>query len=170
MVTIRCTRKLYKYLEIIPLEAPEPPTGALGDWYANLIPTYAGDLIIFVNERSLVTVAMPVWEFENIIPLFRDRVENLLMMIGIEQEIIDREISHLEPVQFARTASRSVLGSMNDIAWNYQIISEEAEFVAHLSLSDAELKLSQMPSGVLKYRFPSEVALELLTGKYVSAS
>ncbi len=169
MVTIRCTRKLYKYLEIIPLEAPEPPTGALGDWYANLIPTYAGDLIIFVNERSLVTVAIPVWEFENIIPLFRDRVENLLMMIGIEQEIIDREISHLEPVQFARTASRSVLGSMNDIAWNYQIISEEAEFAVHLSLSDAELKLSQMPSGVLNYRFPSEVAIELITGTYASA-
>ena len=169
MVTIRCTRKLYKYLEIIPLEAPEPPTGALGDWYANLIPTYAGDLIIFVNERSLVTVAMPVWEFENIIPLFRDRVENLLMMIGIEQEIIDREISHLEPVQFARTVSRSVLGSMNDIAWNYQIISEEAEFAVHLSLSDAELKLSQMPSGVLNYRFPSEVAIELITGTCASA-
>ena len=165
MVTLRCTRKLCKFLEIVPVEMPEPPTGALGDWYANLVPTYAGDLIIFVNELSLVTVAIPVWESENLIPLFRARVENLLLMIGVPQKVIDREIRHLDPVQFARTASRSVLGSMNDIAWNYQIISEEAEYLAHLSLSDAELKLSQMPSGVLNYRFPSDVAKDLLAGK-----
>ena len=162
MVTIRCTQKLYKFLEITPIEDPEPSTGALGDWYANLVPTYAGDLVMFVNERSLVTVAVPVKEVENLIPLFRLRVENLLLMIDVEQEVIDREMSHLEPVQFAKTASRSILGSMNDIAWNYQYISEEAEYVSRLSLSDAELKLSMMPSSVLDHRLPAEVAIELL--------
>jgi len=164
MVTIQCTRKLYKFLEIIPVDTPEPPTGTLGDWYANLVPTYAGDLIIFVNERSLVTVAIPTWEAENLVPLFLVRVENLFRMIGVSQEFIDKEISHFNQIQFARTASRSVLGSMNDIAWHYQVISEKAEYVAHLSLSEAEYQLSQMPSGVLNFRFPSEVAKELLEG------
>jgi hypothetical protein len=170
MLTIRCTRKLYTFLEIIPVETPEPPTGTLGDWYANLVPTYAGDLIVFVNERSLVTVAIPTWEAENLVPLFFVRVENLLRMIGVSQKIIDKEISHFDQVQFARTASRSVLGSMNDIAWHYQVISEEAEYHAHLSLSEAEYKLSQMPSGVLNYRFPSEVAKDLLEGKHLDIS
>ena len=170
MVTIRCTRKLYKFLEIMPIENPEPATGALGDWYANLIPTYAGDLVMFVNEPSLITVAVPVKEIENLIPLFRLRVENLLLMLGVDQEVIDGEISHLEPVQFARTASRSILGSMNDIAWNYQYISEEAEYVSRLSLSDAELKLSMMPSGVLDFQLPAEVAIELLEGSKSRAS
>jgi hypothetical protein len=91
-------------------------------------------------------------------------------MIGVEQGVIDREISHLDPVQFAKTASRSILGSMNDIAWNYQDISEAAEYVARLSLSDAELKLSMMPSGVLDYRLPAEVAIELLEGASKQAS
>jgi hypothetical protein len=170
MVTIRCTRKLYRFLGITPIEDPEPATGALGDWYANLVPTYAGDLIMFVNERSLVTVAVPVREAENLLPLFRLRVENLLLMLDVEQEVIDREVSHLEPVQFAKTASRSILGSMNDIAWNYQYISEEAEYVSRLSLSDAELKLSMMPSGVLEYQLPAEVAIDLLEGSSSRAS
>jgi hypothetical protein len=170
MVTIRCTRKLYRFLGITPIEDPEPATGALGDWYANLVPTYAGDLIMFVNERSLVTVAVPVREVENLLPLFRLRVENLLLMLDVEQEVIDREVSHLEPVQFAKTASRSILGSMNDIAWNYQYISEEAEYVSRLSLSDAELKLSMMPSGVLEYQLPAEVAIDLLEGSSSRAS
>jgi len=125
---------------------------------------------MFVNERSLVTVAVPVREVENLFPYFRLRVENLLLMLDIEQEVIDREISHLEPVQFARTASRSLLGSMNDIAWNYQYKSEEAEYVSRLSLSDAELKLSMMPSGVLDYQLPAEVAIELLEGSSSRAS
>jgi len=170
VVTIRCTRKLYKFLKITPIENPEPATGALGDWYANLVPTYAGDLVIFVNERSLVTVAVPVKEIENLIPLFRLRIENLLLMLDVDQDVIDTEISHLEPVHFARTASRSILGSMNDIAWNYQYISEEAEHVSRLSLSDAELKLSMMPSGVLDYQLPAEVAIELLEGSSSGAS
>lgn len=165
MVTLRCTRKLYKFLEVEPIEIPEPATGALGDWYANLVPTYAGDLIIFVNELSLVSVAVPVWESDRLIPLFRVRVENFLRMIGVPQMAIDREIKHLAPVQYARTASRSILGSMNDIAWHYQIISEDAEHVAHLSLSDAELRISQMPFGALNYRFACDVAKELLVGK-----
>ena len=93
MVTIRCTRKLYKFLEIMPIENPEPATGALGDWYANLIPTYAGDLVMFVNEPSLITVAVPVKEIENLIPLFRLRVENLLLMLGVDQEVMEAQLS-----------------------------------------------------------------------------
>jgi len=147
------------------METPEPPTGALGDWYANLVPTFAGDLIIIVNELSLVTVAIPVWESENLIPLFYARVENLFWMIGVPQNVIEREINHLNPVQFAKTASRSILGSMNDIAWHYQIMAEEAEFKTHLSLSDAEFQLSQVPYGALNYRFASDVAKDLLAGK-----
>ena len=62
MITLRCTHKLRKHLEISPVAQTVPPTAALGDWYANLIPTVAGDLIIFVSEKSLLTVALPVWD------------------------------------------------------------------------------------------------------------
>ncbi|MFO7918553.1 MAG: hypothetical protein R6V13_10785 [Anaerolineae bacterium] len=166
MFTLRCTRKLLNFLDIEPVEAPEPPTGALGDWYANLIPTCAGDLVIFVNERSLVTVAVPVWEVEDLVPLFRIRVRNLLAMMGLPWDIIEREIGHLDPVQFAKTASRSVLGCMNDTAWGYQVRAEQAVTEGDLRLSPVELKLSQMLFSPLDYRFPTDVAEELLMERY----
>ena len=162
MITLRCTKKLRKYLGVVPVETTQPPTAALGDWYANLVPTFSGDLIMFVSEKSLLTVAVPVWESDHLVPLFRIRVDNLLGMIGIPQKIINREVAHLDQVQFGKTASRSVLGSMNDFAWNYQIIAEESVSKADLSLSKAEYKLSQMPCGLLDYQFPSDVAKELL--------
>lgn len=164
LITIRCTRKLLKYLGTEPIENPKPPTGILGDWYANLIPTVAGALIIFVNERSLLTVAVPDWEAENLIPVFGVRVVNLFAMIGVSAEVALRELRHYDSVQFSKTASRSILGSMNDFAWHYQIMAEEGQGKRRLSLSDAEFKLSQMPCSPLGYRYPSDVAIDLLHG------
>jgi len=162
VVTLRCTRRLLVHLEIHPVDEPLPATGRLGDWYANLIFTDAGDLIIFVNERSLLTVAVPVWETKNLVEMFRLRVANLLSMIGVPTRAISEEIGHLAPLQFARTASRSLLGSMNDIAWQYQVMAEGGSAEGGLSLSDAENGLSEMPCGPLDYRFPRDVARELL--------
>ncbi len=165
MITFRCTKKLLKYLNVVPNENIQPPLAALGDWYANLIPTYAGGLIIFVNEKSLLTVVIPSRESDYLIPLFRIRVANLLWMIGISKKIIAREVGHFDQIQFSKTASRSILGSMNDFAWHYQMMIEESADKAGLSLSKAEYKMAQMPCGALDYQFPVDVAKELLGAK-----
>ena len=158
MITLRCTQKLRKYLGVISIEIPEPPTAVLGDWYGNLVPTFSGDLIIFVNEKSLITVAIPVWESNNLVPLFRIRVANLLGMIGVYPKDIDNEISHFDQIQYSKTASRRVLGSLNDFAWHYQMMAEEVRSKADLSLSNAELKLSQRPSAPTPVSWTSPAA------------
>ena len=163
MITLRFTKKLRKYLEVNPEDRLELPTAALGDWYGNLIPTFSGDLILFVSEISLLTVAVPVWESDNLVPLFRLRVANLLGLIGVHPKDIANEISHYAQVQYGKTASRSTLGSMNDFTWHYQFKAQEAKSKADLSLSKVELEMSQMPFKPIDYRFPSEVALELLS-------
>jgi hypothetical protein len=81
MVTLRCTKKLCKYLDVNPANNIELPTTEFGDWYGNLVPTSSGDLILFISERSLLTVAIPVWESDNLVPLFRLRVANLLVYV-----------------------------------------------------------------------------------------
>ncbi len=59
---------------------------------------------------------------------------------------------------------------MNDIAWQYQTMAEGTENKIDLSLSNAELNLSQMPCKPIDYRFPSEIAKELLDQKKKNAS
>jgi hypothetical protein len=170
MITLRCTQKLQRFLGIVPANILELTTATLGDWYANLVPTFSGDLIVFVNEKSLLTVAIPIWESSNLVPLFRLRVANLLGMLGINYEEIENEISHFNQVQFGKTVSRRILGSMNDIAWQYQALAEEAENKTDLSLSKVELNLCRMPCKLIDYRFPSEIAKELLDPKKLKAS
>ncbi|MFH1446720.1 MAG: hypothetical protein ABIG43_04825 [Chloroflexota bacterium] len=164
MITVRCTRKLYTYLELKPCEVLEETTSTLGDWYANLISTEAGDLIMFVNERSLVTVAVPVMYRQDLMIHFRTRVVNLLNNIDIPMRVILKESMHFSYVQIAKTASKSILGSMNDIAYHYQVLGERTAYEEYLPLAEAEYRLSQMPSGLLDYRSPCDVAKELLTG------
>jgi len=170
MVTLRCTQKLLKFLGIVPAKTLELTTAALGDWYANLVPTESGDLIVFVNERSLLTVAVTVWESKHLVSLFCLRVFNLLGMIGIDPGEIVNEINHFDRVQFGKTVSRSVLGSMNDIAWQYQVRAEAARDKTDLSLSEAEASLSQMPCKPIGYKVPAEVAKELLEPKRKNVS
>lgn len=163
MITLRYTQNLQKYLGIVPIDLPEPSTAVLGDWYVNLVPTLSGDLIIFLSEKTLLTVAIPVWESKNLVPIFRMRVANLLGMIGVLPKDIANEISHFDQVQYSKTTSRSALGSLNDFAWHYQVLGEEARSKSDLSLAKAELKFIQMPCKPLDYRYPSEVAKELLS-------
>ena len=162
MVTLRLTRKLQKLLDIDLTEQLEPTTSKLGDWYANFVPTYSGDLIVFVNEKTLLSVAIPIWESEHLLSMFRLRVGNLLGMVGIQPKAIENELRSYDQFQFGKTRSRSVLGSMNDIAFQYQVIAEMAENKADLSLSKAELQMSQMPCKPIDYRGPSDVVKELL--------
>jgi hypothetical protein len=169
MITLRCTQKLQRFLGIVPDNMLGLTTATLGDWYANLVPTVSGDLIVFVNEKSLLTVAIPIWEANNLIPQFRLRVANLLGMIGINPKEIINELNHYDQIQFGKTVSRRIVGSMNDIAWQYQTFAEGAENKTDLSLSQAELNLSQLPCKPINYRFPSEIAKELLDPKKLKA-
>ena len=162
MITFRCTKKMLEAFDIKLTEPLLPTTSMLGDWYANWIPTHAGDLILIVNEKTLLTVAIPVWESANLITMFRMRVYNLLRLIGISARAASQELDHYDDVQFAKTASRRVLGSMNDFASMVQCRVAPEIGQVNYSISDMEVWLSDTPCKPLGYSCPQETARELL--------
>lgn len=167
MMTMRCTRKLLDLLGREPSEDPPASTTALGDWYANVVPTPAGDLIIFVNERSLLSVALPAEAKDTLIPSFVTRVYNLLLNLRVSIEVARLERDQLRPVTYAKTASRSVLGSMNDIALGYQVEAASAlEAGRTPRVSEAELKMSRRFHSPLDHRLPVKVAKSILAEHY----
>ena len=124
MVVLRCTRKLLHALDVKPIDAVAPSTNILGEWYAHLIETAAGDLIVFVNAGTLLSVALPASAISQLIPLFVARVYNLLRIIGVPDRCANQEIASCQDLLFARTVDRSVLGSLNEIARYYQYVAE----------------------------------------------
>jgi hypothetical protein len=166
VITLKCTRKLLKLLGGITTEEPPSPTSALGDWYANVIPTAAGELVVFANERTLLSVALPIEMIGTLVPTFSARVYNLLMLTGVAEEIASRETAELGQVEFAKTTSRSVLGSLNEISIHYQLIAERDTASGPLKLSEAELQLSRALHKPLDYVYPVEIANRLLAEHY----
>ena len=164
MITLRCTAKAAKALDFQLLENPPSGTSPLGDWYVNLIPTAVGGMFLFVNEQSLLGVVVPLG-FPRLLNTFVARVGNLLSMIGLTNERIEREIEHFRDVRAAKTASRKVLGVMNDLAYHVQVAFDRATPQEKLSLSDLELRLASIPQATLGFRSASETALELLESR-----
>ncbi|HUO84221.1 MAG TPA: hypothetical protein VM534_03820 [Thermoanaerobaculia bacterium] len=161
MITLRCTRRAAKALGFDLLDSAPPGTSPLGDWYVNLIPTVAGGVYLFVNEQSLLAVVVPRGE-PDLLRQFVARVGNILSMIGVSNQRIEEEVEHFRDARVARTASRKILGVMNEIAFQCQMVLEDATPENKVSISDLELDLAQMPHATLAYGTPCEVALELL--------
>ena len=116
MLALRCTAKLLKRLKLDkePLEDPGPSTTALGDWYANVIYMGRQPMVLAVSERSLLSLLMPARDLDQLPGrLIRTLLEKLKRM-GVPETTIRQEVSKMDPVIYAKTASRSVLGSMND--------------------------------------------------------
>jgi hypothetical protein len=164
MITLRCTEKAAKALGFRRMAHAPAGTSPLGDWYVNLIATIDGGLFLFVNEQSLLTVIVPRHAMTSL-NVFVARVGNILSMLGLPNDRIDEEIRHFAEARAAKTASKKVIGVMNDLAARCQERIEEASPRSKVSISDFELRLANMPQAVLGFRTAGEVAIELLTSR-----
>lgn len=166
MITLRCTRKLLDRIKKPITVDPLPSTSLLGDWYANVIslPSPVRSVVIFTNEPTRLTAIVPGRGRARTVADFQERVIDLLRRLELPSECIEREAEALAEVQVARTISRSVLGSMNDIAWQIRVRAELSGTHQAFSLEAMEMELSTLLHSPLKYRHPIDIARELCQG------
>ena len=163
MVTLRCTQKLLKRLRVEPEAETPPPTNALGNWYANLI--YFGRLqvVMATSELSLLTIVLPADKLrKSLVPNLCEATVALLRNVGVDSMRAIQEAEHMQEVRYARTADRSVLGSMNDLSRCL-----EGYLYGGVGLMEAMVRLAKMPmTGIASaghtHDYPARVALRLL--------
>jgi hypothetical protein len=162
MYTIRCTGHLIKRLPFeITGEVNVPaPTTRLGDWYANRLNIGHRRLILCTNERSLLSVVLPARDPKGLPPRLAGGLKDLLGRLGIPQDQIAAEVSEMSEIVFARTASRRVLGSMNDLALGAEYFFKRGE--RSDNLTELGEWLAETPCSPIGYRSPMDVAREVL--------
>lgn len=135
MFTIRSTRRLLDRLRVSPVKTPEKPSTRLGDWYANLLPLEAGEFILCVSEKTLLPVMLPVIALPNIGQALSKAMVPVLIGLGIEKKLIEQERFAMAQSTFATTASRHIVGFMNEFAFMASTrLSEEPTPLTELSL------------------------------------
>jgi len=159
VTTLRCTGKLLKRLGMSGPSEPPPPKNVLGDWFANILYTRQGHYILLVSERSLLPVLTTARDLDDLVPRFMRQLDEVLSALGVRQELIDRELSLMEPVYYGRTNSRSVLGTMNDFVQMFKYMLPDGQ---DLTLLDWSLQLAKAPCGPIDIERPNRLTRRLL--------
>jgi len=150
MLLLRCTHEVLRLFGQRPRQAAmcAPDTG-LGEWYVNFTSHRREGFFVFVNAKSLYTLVVDARTVASIDDLVARMLRRLFLHLDdllAEQEGLEKVAKEYEHVLVAKTASRSVLGSMNDLIshlhWN---IAQQMQETGSVDLADIEARLNVIP-------------------------
>jgi hypothetical protein len=160
MVVIRGTRKLLMRLPYEVVATPPKSTTVLGDWYVDLLFTKP-QVVLCVSQHARLPVVMPARELRTVGDRLPRTLGKLLAAVGIGAAAIAQEVEAMALVVFAKTANRSLLGTMNDftVAMKRALSDDPA-----MDLDALSLDLADTPVGPMAYEHPAGVVQRLLGG------
>jgi hypothetical protein len=156
MVTLRCTQKLLRRLDVS--DKPAAPTTVLGDWYANILFSRPHQLVLCVSERSLLPVVLPAKETQTLASRLAVAAGQVLQKLGVAPELVERELNEMRSFAYGRTQNRRVLGSLNDLMFQ---LSWYMHHEPDRSLLEHSLHLAETPCAPIKHESPDRVTIEL---------
>ena len=137
-----------------------PKNGLLGAWHANLIYVNRKKCVLFVNDKTLynfVVINLSRAKIKELDSIFVQYLFLNLFQEGFSEELVKQLTQEYGSVQFAKTDSKSVLGSMNDLAFHYKLyLQTEGED----ALPSIVHKLNRMPMGAQNYNYSIESLME----------
>jgi len=113
MTAFRCTAKLRKLLKATVEPAPLKARSRLGDWSANVVRHGRKPFVLAVAEHSRLALLLPAAPYKTLIDRFTESLPYLLRYLLVPEPLIDAELKAMQPLQIAKTNSRSVLASIN---------------------------------------------------------
>jgi hypothetical protein len=162
-VILRCTKKLLAVIRPRQL-ADCPPDGE--DWYANLLWLGSRKCLLVTHTATLFSV----FEADVRAADLRDPGRLVTGLIGRElrrEQLSAETFGNLDPasVNLAKTADRSVLGCMNDMAFMCAASTDRSGGLATTDLADLNQALRRNINSARGYQPPIE-----LTAQRISAA
>lgn len=170
MLYVHSTAKLAKAARISLQQAPNPEALHWFDcWYANLVRiNQSSSYILVTNARCLYSVLIPQpaenFAYFGAIAEFTRRLENRLNSLDVDAKTIAALTQRHTQYTSCKTASRRVLGSMNEMAFHLRWMIEEKPDITVEALEDV---LNEMPFKILGYAVPLENFESLLASTTV---
>lgn len=176
MIIIRCTTKVLKELGIpkVQIKDYSDQTRLLQEWYANLFYLDRRKCLLFTHAGTLfsfVVAGVSRKDIKVLPELFRKELSKALFYEEFSSGQIEEFMKRAQEITIAKTTSRSVLASMNQILFEYPYIL--ARF-AHLGSDEAMVAVnrelntmfrSAIGEGRHDYGVPIECFREMITGE-----
>jgi hypothetical protein len=148
MLILKCTQKVAKELGVTLAQMPaENNFSYLGDWFVNTLKFGHTKTLLFVNAPTLYSMLVEYKkkDLSDIGQLFRINLRLNLQKEGFEVGKIEGLLAEYEEVKLAKTDNRSVLGSMNDLAWLYQVQIEYKGGIKEIELRSIIQDINRTP-------------------------
>ena len=150
--------KLAKRLKVELLAEAEPSTTSLGDWYCTLLYTRPRQLILAVSEKSRLPLLFPATGEHTFEVRLLAALGMTLMALDVPIHVIAREQAEMSVATvYAKTASRSLLGTINEFTFALGAYPLEID-----NLMDATLWLADTPIRPMQWARPMDVVRELM--------
>jgi len=164
MGIIRCTAKLLAELKTKPTNGLSQ-SSAWCDWHANLLWVDRKKCVLFTNNPTLYSFFLPSIKksiLENFEEVFRLNLFKSLIAEGFAEPQVEYVLRQHQHIVIAKTNSRSILGSMNDLAFQIKSMISATGGLANADLSEINRQLNRIPMSAIKYKVSIDELKRLL--------
>jgi len=113
--------------------------------------------VLFTHDQSLfsfILIGVKRTEFERMDQVFGQAMFRTLRLFDFEQRQIEKLLDWSQQISYTKTNKRSVLGSMNNMAFNAQHLIAHEGGLANVDLDDLHLRINQIPFSAIGYSSP----------------
>ena len=143
----------------------EAPGSPLDTWYANLLRISRRKCVLFTHAESLfsfLTFDASRSSLKDLDAVFRDGLQEAMTREGFTPSVISQLMRGYEEARYAKTESRKVLGSMNDLASMFKFHFMSRGGPENCDLPATIRKMNRVPFSPLGRRYAIEVFSGLL--------
>lgn len=151
-------------LNITQSESPKFIAGKLGSWHANLIYINGKKCVLFVNDTTLfnfIVVGVKKAQIKELSKLFITLLSCTLSFESIPEVIKEEILNEYNEISYINTDNRSVLGSINDLAFHYKYLIQTEGGTSSPHIPHIISKLNHMPMGAIQYKYSIDALKEL---------
>jgi len=133
----------------------------LGNWYATVL-FWKPQVALLINERTLLPVMLPLAPADSLLERIGPAVAQVLARQGVDARLIETESAAMAQVEIAKTANRSVVGTMNEFAFEATVYRDHGGTTGPVELS---MRLAETPCGGIRYDSPSRLLRSITAGR-----
>ena len=160
MPYICCTQKLAKELNT-KLCSPITENTGLGNWYANLLRIDRKKCVLFTHEQTLYSVFIPSLKkpaFQHLDDIFLRALFKQLQEEKFGDVQVERVLNEYDgKIRYAKTKNRSVLGSMNDIAFQIKTDVHAYTNLDNVNILSLVKRLNRIPFKAIGFEYPEKL-------------
>lgn len=157
MFVLHATKKLLGRIAQSTACSEASTTTRMGDWTANLFFIGRQQIVLGVNNKTLLPVLLPIAPNKTFLSRFVEGVGEMLMALGIDRQEVLAEMAAMGECIVAPTTDRRVLGTINDFGRMLEA------YLDGRPMPEVALHLAEAPCSPIGMERPKDVARELFS-------